>query len=252
MKPWIFGMNLVNYLKKYKSKEIRQQWKSFKELNKSIGIICNYAKQYKIKFNKWNKQWNNDEFKYFDINTPILNKFDINDELDFYDFKDYLFDNKFESIEKAVDYISTNLYKVCAKVGDNIIIKLPKDDYKNINQIEQYNESWRKVCLINIEEQRPITLLNFLNLYPQVINKFKMMNTEFINDETKLNDKDFYISQCMLTKYINKDNRDEEKMKHWFNYIKEVICNNDEICYEYFNQWLGFIIIILMINLVKQ
>lgn len=243
---------------KYKTKEIREKWNTFNKDGKlTIGTLCHYAKEYKIKFAKWNKKYNNQKNREFDISNNKLNRFDINDDYNFYDLKDYLFNNLFNdkeninnNLNNLINYLNENLYKVCVRVGDNMIIKLPKDEYKNINQIEQLNGKWRsenkvKYLSLNnngIPELYKITLKDFLELYPKLINSFKKLNTDFINDTTKFKDDEFYVSQPFPTKYINIEDRDEEKLNYWFNYIKEVICNNDEICYNYFNQLLGFII----------
>jgi hypothetical protein len=235
--------------KKYNVKEFNAHWKTIKtDSSNSILSIIHYTKNYKKQMKVWNKKWNNDENIVININK--LNIFNYYDNYNFYTFKDHLFHTIYDNKNDLIEYINENLYKVCARVGDKMIIKMPLDEFNNINSIESFNDKWRcenKCKYKGLDSFGSSKLFikplkDFIEEYPNLINSFNKINTDFIFKDTIINDNEFYVSQPFPTTYINIENRDNNILDLWISYIKEVICDNDEICFNHLNKWFSFII----------
>ena len=215
--------------KKYNLTEFNLQWEKFKDnSNSKIGTILHYTKNYKKQMKIWNSKW----FVENEIiieNVNKLNLFDCSDNYNFYTFKDHIFKTLFKDRSLAIKYINENLYKVCVRVGDKIVIKLPFNENKSINSIQSFSDKDRssdKVkfwgFLLGAPKLFKVDLKDFLEEYPTLINSFENINTDFITDDTIINNNDFYISQPCPTKYINLENRDNNIIDMWNLYIKEV------------------------------
>lgn len=230
-----------NLSKKYKASEINKEWNSLKiHESTSIGILINYAKENKKKLKDWYKLYPKLEDKKENIikEIPILNKFDLNDDFDFTDLKDYLFNNIFKNENELIEYLQNNLYKTCVRVNDYMITKQPKDEFNNIHSIEKFDCKWRTECktkywyfceIDGCDKVKQIPIKDFLELYPYLINCFKKINTEFILKDQILNNHEFYITEEFKCTYIdNLSKTQESKIYPLLDMIKEVYCKNDE------------------------
>jgi len=233
---------------KYNLKDFNKTWNSFNDNNNNnnltINSICNIAKIYNNKLKEWNEKYNH--IKKIDINIPVLNKFNNDDDYNFLNFKDLLFNNIYDDENDLLEYLKNNLHKVCVRVADKMIIKNTKNDYNSINKLEEFNIRWRKEikCKFYNKDKKieKISLLDYLEDYPKLINSFTNINSEFITRNTINNKNDFYVSQEFPTMYIDKKDRDENVINYFLTYIKEIICNNDEESYKFLLKWLSFII----------
>ena len=226
---------------KYSLKESKKQWSSFKNVGKySIKTLFYYAKDNKKEMKEWNKLYKE--------NNPItinkvtkLNKFNLNDEYCFCTLKDYLFYNKFDDINSAIEYLELNLFKVCVRVNEYMITKQPMDDFNNIHKVEVFNRGWKLECLVKYYQYNEKTdsnrliqkpLKDFLELYPHLINSFYKVNSEFITEGQILNEKEFYITEQFKATYIPNINESQMNMiQPLLDLVKVVYCNNDEDLY---------------------
>jgi len=215
---------------KYNKEENDYIWNKLKESNYTISTLIDYTKKKK-----------EDDNNIIPYDHPILNTFNPDDEYDFCTFKIELLDINTQQ------YINENLHRVAVLVNGNIITKQPLTEYNSIFKIEEYKLRWEETVGIYERESkiktnsRPINIPTLIGNNPTIINKYKNLKTEFITKDTILNKDDFYITQPFLIKYIKKEERNNEIIEFWNNYIKEIICNNDNECYLYLNKWLSFI-----------
>jgi phage/plasmid-associated DNA primase len=154
--------------KKYNCKDNIIQWNSFKKSNMGIGVICNYAKHYKSKFNKWNKIFNNINSKDNSINFE--NQKDI--ELSLSDY--YINDDDYDIIKFINSIIHNNII-----LGDlqhmnfiNILLYNNKNNFIHYdNKLYHYNNVyWESITntkiFNNIQNliplfQKILTSINF-------------------------------------------------------------------------------------------
>jgi uncharacterized protein (DUF1499 family) len=223
---------------KYNIKNCKNTWKTFNKNNKfTIKSLFHYAKENKKEFNKWCKKYNTKS------NEPIinkdnvlkLNKFDLDDNYNFSTFNNYIFNNIFNNIDEAIEYIEKNLYKCCVRINDYMITKQVIDEFNNIHSIEPFNRIWRTESLIKYYDNDKIfkiPLKDILQDYPYLINTFEKINNEFITKDTIINENHFYITEDYKAKYINDINNDDvEKIQPLLDMIKKVYCNNNEELY---------------------
>ncbi len=227
---------------KYNLKENKKQWDSFKNTGSfSIKTLFHYTKENKKEMKEWNKLYK--ENKTISINKVVkLNKFDLDDDYCYCTLKDYIFENIFEDINSAIEYLELNLYRVCVRVNDYMITKQPMDDFNNIHKVEAFSKSWRLENLVKYyyynektdsNKLIQVPLKDFLEQYPHLINSFYKINTEFISEGQTLNNKEFYITEQFKAKYI--ENIDESHIKQiqpLFDMIMIVYCNGDKNLYD--------------------
>lgn len=228
--------------KKYNLKNNKKEWDTFKKIESfSIGTLFHYAKENKKGLKNWNKQYREEEKEININNIPLLNKFDLKNEYCFCTLKDYLFNNKFKNINLVIEYLELNLHKVCVRVDDYMITKKPIDNFNNIHNIEPFNKNWRVECLVkywkynektDCEILQKISLKDFLEDYPHLINSFYKVNSEFIIKDQILNKNEFYITEQFQAKYIENLNEDDiNKIQPLLDMIMIVYCNNDKELY---------------------
>ena len=244
--------------KKYKSSEIFNVWSSLKfHDSSSIGILYNYAKDgSKKKLKEWSSKHGSQRTPVLVGEVKILNKFDLDDRFDFNKLQDYLIDTVFEDEQKAVEYLESNLYRVCVKVKDEMIVKKFGSEFDNVHSFETYNIKWRqqdKVKFKYIDDDgkqkvmRTSLMIFVFDQYSHVLNKFDKINNDFIRDGDVRNDStnEFYISEGFKARYLRNlstDLQDEgyKMILPLLDMIKVVYCGGNDGLYELLMKLFSF------------
>lgn len=169
------------------------------------------------------------------VEIKCVNNFNFDEDYYYASFENEL--NRhgiFESSEDVIKFLQDKFTKVCAFVNDNIIIKNDSDNNyriiprsKLINSFIQYKYGKKTI-------QSSLNKILFANM------KYFNVFTKSVSDFSFPRDnKTFDLSRPYKARII--ENVNQESVDTFSQFVKEIICNDEEDMFNYIWNWLIFI-----------
>lgn len=140
----------------------------------------------------------------------------------------------FENSNEAYEFLRDNLPRVIARVDDTIIRKVNQNEFYVMSNMKAL--SWNNQFVHIADVKKPITLQKIYNLSKGNYPYFNELLCNF--DYRRENPKAFYASRPFKAKLL--ESYDKEVIEELLIFIKEITCNNDDVLYTYFMQFLSF------------
>lgn len=242
--------------KKNESHTMRDTWKAFTiedvKIDTLIALVSN-----KAGLKRWSKKYSDLFDESIDserIDLPDCDRyrgcFDMVDTYSFQDFNQEMHLIEYTSMTEAHNALVSKLFRVCVLVDDMVVMKV-KNEFGGLSIVtEQRTAKWRPSLFIKFwkkeQDKAPVRVIMTLNEYlkqdASVIPMYRNMSYKFlnhVNEAELLKTGDFYASPRYQA--VHQSTVDDDSIFYFLEYLFVVICDSNQIMYNYMEEYLTFI-----------
>lgn len=166
-----------------------------------------------------------------------LNHFDLDDPFYFNDFQKLVTRKYFYTDGEMLSLCAENLYRVCSFADNLVIVKENEEKRHAIYDLSNFCDFYVNVPNLN-KHGDPTHFIQYIKKYHSRIIADQKFPKVKINFDISYKEKDtFYACNRFLA---IPGTQPSHRLEMFLSFIKEILCNGDEIVYNYLMAWFAF------------